>query len=111
MKYAYRNAAGRICCSGDGPKEYLCEDCRRQRDQGSNGRFSATSQVLRTDAEWNAHFAEMLGVGSLVLAPPPDGYAAGLRALGAPSPWTSSADSTYEPYGNPPDGYAIALGR
>ena len=107
LRYEYRNASGRVCCFGDGPEQYLCEDCRRRHGHARTAQTPPT-KVLRTDSEWNAHFAEMLGVCSLVLETP-DGYQVALCGMGAPAPSTPEDDASYQVFGTPPDGYKIAL--
>jgi hypothetical protein len=113
--YAYeiRNASGRICCSGDDTRHF-CPACTaqlaaRSRAAAAHEDDDDTADVLKTDAEWNAHLSAMLGVGSLVLGPPQDGYAlATVRALRQAE---ATDDPDYQPYGQPADGYAIAITR
>jgi hypothetical protein len=117
MRYEYRNAAGRICCAGEGPEEFLCEDCRAGKTKRAYRAGSTSRNAIRkTDAEWAAHFGALLGVGSLVVEPngPPDGYRAALEGLrpdreAALEALEGTHGEPYDPFGVPPDGYRSAL--
>ena len=103
MKYEFRGATGRVCCAGDGPEEYLCADCRAGKNKQTIA--PAAKPVLRTDAEWNAHFAALLGVGSLVIEPDglPDGYRAALEGRRPePEALEGANGEPYDPFGIPP---------
>ncbi|MBE3071703.1 MAG: DUF2213 domain-containing protein [Acidobacteria bacterium] len=63
----------------------------------------AAEGVKKTEAEWRQHFAEKLGCGTNEV---PDGYAAHL-----PRPPCPRDDPAYQPFGEPADGYTLALDR
>lgn len=95
MKYEVRN-----CCSTDNP-EYLCDKCKAKL-----GLARASSQVRKTDAEWRDYFGRQLqGYGSVQPDAPPDPYRAATLVV------TPDLDPNYDPYGMPPDGYAIAVAQ
>lgn len=62
----------------------------------------------KTPAEWDAHFATMLGVGSIV-RDTPDPYRAATDA--APRQSEPTDDASYQPFGTAPNGYQLALAR
>ena len=100
MRFTFRGANGAVCCSSTNP-EYLCDTCKaRARAQAS--------PVRKTASEWNRHFSQMLGIGSIVMETP-NGYRAALDA--APTPASVDDEPGYDPFGKPPDGYRIALAR
>ncbi|HXG90540.1 MAG TPA: hypothetical protein VNJ02_19620 [Vicinamibacterales bacterium] len=67
MKYEFRNAGGRICCSADNP-DYLCDTCK--------ARLPA---VVSTDGYATALAARGITTAAVVLTNGiPDGYATAL---------------------------------
>lgn len=74
LKYEFRTAAGRVCCSNDNV-QYLCDVCK------TKARFTPTAS--------------------------PNPYRAATDA--APRLDEATDDPHYDPYGEPPNGYALAL--
>ena len=94
-KYEQRDAQGKVCCAGDKPDFARCDRCR--------GAQQPKTPVFATAAAWRSHLARVLGVH-------PDMDDAAERAEGGthrgPEP---TDDPAYSPFGQPPDGYKLAL--
>ena len=99
-KYETRNAQGRRCCAGDRPDHPRCGNCSPVAPSQPD------SSEARTSEAWREHFAGLLGVGSIVIETP-DAYRTAKEA--APRRPDPTDDPTYAPYGNPPNGWSLAL--
>jgi hypothetical protein len=86
MRYEFRNADGRICCSSDNPNN-LCDRCKAR----------AAGQ---TPPDYSGR-----GLPRTLTAPNP--YRAAMDA--APYVPVPADDPRYQPHGTPPDGHALAL--
>ena len=109
MRHEFRTGSGRICCSVTNPSD-LCHSCKARArvvaapPNGYTLALAARGQSIRTTA-----LAQAAKLGET------DGYRVGtaIRLLeegrDAPLRANLADDPTYEPFGNPTNGYALAL--
>lgn len=97
-RFEFRDNTGRICCQSQ-YLETLCKICRPRAEQsGDNSQRTVTAlratvaAVRKTEAEWRAHYAALLGRSEA-----PDGYAVALAALAAGTTNKPYPNSTLDP--------------
>jgi hypothetical protein len=132
MYQEIRNASGRVCCAGD--RKDFCETCKARAAGRSAPNFSVGDRVVVDSADDDADGATgvIAGAEDGAYSVEEAGEVLGifdeseLRGAGAaaepPDGYAlalgkvmrqaeAADDSVYEPFGEPPDGYAIAIAR
>ncbi len=106
--YEFRGANGRVCCSSNDVRN-LCDKCKAKaravtaqplpRTAVLTTSSPAARAPLKTEDEWLRELAVETGDPFLPTM---------VKAPRQPQP---TDDPTYHPYGNPPDGFALAARR